>query len=75
MDDGQGASSSRWISANICRDTARGQLERNVAAVADDLGTDLDQLLAQVVSDHNSAALDSANVRMKLPRLYASAWS
>ena len=28
-----------------------------------------------LVSDHGSAALGIANVRMKLPRLYASAWS
>ena len=27
------------------------------------------------VSDHDSAALGIASVRMKLPRLYASAWS
>jgi hypothetical protein len=34
------------MSANICCDTA-GHLELDVAAVADDPGADLDQLLAQ----------------------------
>src|SRR3954452_17977429 len=36
------------ISANICRGTTTSAiLERDVATVADDLGADLDQLLAQ----------------------------
>ena len=51
---------------HLSRNRDLGRLERDVAAVADDLGTDLDQLL---VSDHGSAVLGIANVRMKLPRL------
>jgi hypothetical protein len=38
---------SNRMSANICRHRDLGQLERDVSAVADDLGADLDQLLAQ----------------------------
>jgi hypothetical protein len=37
--------------------------------VADNLGADLDQLLAQAGSDHDSAAFGIASVRMKLLRL------
>ena len=37
-----------------------------VAAVAHDLGADLDQLLAQLVSDHGSAARGITSVFMKL---------
>jgi hypothetical protein len=47
-----------------------GHMERDVAAMADELGVDLDQFLARLVSDHGSAVLGSASVRMKLPRLW-----
>jgi hypothetical protein len=47
-----------------------GQLEGDVPAVANDLGADLDQLFARI-SDHGSAVFGIANVRMKLPRLWA----
>ena len=40
---------SAKISANICRGTDLGHLERDVATVADDLGADLDQLLEEAV--------------------------
>ena len=43
-----------------------GPLEGDVPAVADDPGADLDQLLAQLVSDHGSAVLGITSVRMKL---------
>jgi hypothetical protein len=46
-----------------------GQLERDIAAMAHHVGADLDELLAQAGSDHGSAALSTASVRMKLPRL------
>jgi hypothetical protein len=43
--------------------------------MADDLRADLDQFSRRLVSDHDSAGLGSASVRMKLPRLYARTWS
>jgi hypothetical protein len=46
-----------------------GQLEADVAAVADDLGADLDQLLARAGQRPGSAALGIVSARMKLPRL------
>ena len=46
-----------------------GHLEGNVPAVADDLRADLINFSRRLVSDHGSAALGSAKVRMKLPRL------
>jgi hypothetical protein len=61
---------SDTISTNICRGTATSaHLERDVATVADDLGADLDQLLAQAGQRPRLAALGIASVRMKLPRL------
>ena len=50
-----------------------GHLEREIAAVADDLGADLDELLAQAGQRPRSAVAGIASVRMKLPRLQASA--
>jgi hypothetical protein len=51
------------ISANICRDTATSaHLEGDIAAIADDLRTDLDQLLLRLVSDHGFAAFRIASV-------------
>jgi hypothetical protein len=46
-----------------------GHLEGDVAAMADDLGTDLDQLLAQAGQRPRLRRLGIASVRMKLPRL------
>ena len=46
-----------------------GQLERDVPAMADDLGADLDQLSRSVVNDQCSTSFGKANVRMKLARL------
>ncbi len=58
------------------------QLERDIPAMTDHLGTDLDQLLPQcgqrpvlLASGRCYAACGSATVRRKLPRLQASAWS
>jgi hypothetical protein len=45
---------------HLPRDCDLGYLERDVAAMADDLSTDLDRLLAQVVSDHGFAGLGIA---------------
>ena len=45
-----------------------GHLEGNVAAVADELGADLDQLL-KLVSDQSLIGSGVASVRRKLPRL------
>jgi hypothetical protein len=42
-------------------------LERGVAATARDLGSHLDQLIPQTVSDNGSTALGIASGRMKLP--------
>jgi hypothetical protein len=44
-----------------------GHLEGDVAPVADDLGADLDQLLAQA-GQRPRPVFGIANVRMKLPR-------
>jgi hypothetical protein len=44
-------------------------LEGHVAAAADDLGADLDQLSCRLVSDHDPGGFGIASVRMKLPRL------
>jgi len=42
----------------------------DVGAMADHLGADIDQLVAQAASDYCSArACDIASIRMKLPRL------
>jgi hypothetical protein len=51
-----------------------GHLKGDIAAVADDLRADLDQLL-KLVSDQSLIASGVASVRKKLPRLWASAWS
>jgi hypothetical protein len=53
---------------NSLRGGGRPHMERDVAAVAGDLRTDLDHFLA-LVSDQGSAVLGIASVRMKLPRL------
>lgn len=52
-----------------------GQLERDVAAVRTTLAPILISFSRGLVSDHCSIALSKARVRMKLPRLYARAWS
>src|ERR1700720_306128 len=49
--------------------TDLGHLECDIAAVAHDLGADLDELLFQVVSDQSLIGSGVANVRRKLPRL------
>jgi hypothetical protein len=60
---------NRQLIAPRRRDRDLGHLKRNETPVADHLGADLDQLLAQPVSDHGSAVVGIASVRMKLPRL------
>ena len=44
-------------------------LERDIATMADNLGSDLDQLSRSVVSDQYSTSFGNASVRMKFPRL------
>ena len=46
-----------------------GQLEGDVAAVADDLAPILIGFSRRLVGDHGSAALSTATMRMKLPRM------
>jgi hypothetical protein len=50
-------------------------LESDVAAMAHDLGTDLDELFRKVVSDQCSTASGKVSVRRKLPRFWAKACS
>jgi hypothetical protein len=57
------------VGEHLSRHCDLGHLERDVAAVADDLGTDLDQLLAQTGQRPRLRRLGIASVRMKLPRL------
>jgi len=57
------------VGEHLSRHRHLSYLERDVTTVANDLRVDLDQPLAQAGSDHSSAALGTASVRMKLPRL------
>jgi hypothetical protein len=45
-----------------------GHLDRDVAAIADDLGADIDQLLPQTRQGPRLRCRGTAKVRMKLPR-------
>jgi hypothetical protein len=57
------------ILKHLPRHSDLGELERDVAAVADDLAPILISFSRRLVSDHGSAALGITSVRMKLPRL------
>src|ERR1700752_4950817 len=60
---------------NLPRHRGLGHLDRDVATVADDLGADLDQLLAQAGQRPRLRGLRHRSVRMKLLRLEANTWS
>jgi hypothetical protein len=63
------------VGEHLPRHRDLGHLEGDVAPVGNDLRADLDQFSRRLVSDHGAAVFGIARVRMKLPRLYASAWS
>jgi len=65
----------RDLHEHLSRHRDLGHLERDVRPWLTTLAPILINFSRGLVSDHGSAALGIANVRMKLPRLYASAWS
>jgi hypothetical protein len=62
------AISDRTSAKDLPRHGDLGHLERHIVALADDLGVILISFSRRLVSDHRSAAVGSANVRMQLPR-------